>query len=171
MNWPIWKNKINVLIKAPQGTISAGKKKHQQKFHWAVIPQEFYSDMHSAITTQYPFPFSPFLQDSKICRMSSASSSNLPNHPTLLPILTTIFSHRQEQTLSATISIILADCIPTNLQNKFVTMWGNLLSAFHPSLNSILHLQWINLITACTARLFIHTNTGEIQLRYNMSPT
>lgn len=159
MNGSIYKNKRNVLREAPQGTISAEKKKHQQKFHWAVVSEQFYSDVHSAITIQYPFPFSPFLQGLTIGKISSASSSNLRKSSCFISYSNHNVIHRQEQTLSATISIILDCCITTNLQNKFITMWDNLLSAFHSSPNSILHPQWINLITAHTeGYLYIPTH-------------
>lgn len=74
--WISLKEQKKYSVKGPSGNNFCGEKKHQQKFHWAVVPEQFYSDMHSS-TVQYPFPFFPSLQGLTIGKMISASSSNL----------------------------------------------------------------------------------------------
>lgn len=90
------------------------KKKHQQKFHWAVVLEQFYSDTHSAITIQYLFPFSPFLKSLTIGKMSSASFSNLPKSSCSISYSNHNI-HPQTRTDPFCNHFNYACCIPTNL--------------------------------------------------------
>lgn len=74
--WMALKEQKECSKKCPSGNNFWKEKKHH-KFHWVAVPEQLYSDMHSAITIQYPSPSSTFLQSSTINKMSSASSSNL----------------------------------------------------------------------------------------------
>lgn len=115
--WMDLKEQKECSKKGPSGNNFCREKKHH-KFHWAAVPEQLYSDMHSAITIQYPSPSSTFLQSSTIDKMSSASSSNLPKPPCCYFLLQPPYSSTGRKQLLL-ISITQACCTPINLQNKF----------------------------------------------------
>lgn len=156
--WIDLKEQKNVLREARQGTTFAGKEA-SQKFHWAAVSEQPYSDMHSAITIQYPSPSSTFLQSSTIDKMNSASSPKSPQ-VTLL-----YFPFQPQHSLTGKSSSFLQPfqlhkpaAHPINPQNKFPNNGMQLLSAFHPSPGSVLHPWRINFHRGSHCRLFTHIN-------------
>lgn len=58
--WINLKEQKKYSKKGPLGNIFCREKKHQQKFHWAVVPEQFYSDIHSLLQFSTLSPFSLF---------------------------------------------------------------------------------------------------------------